>query len=177
MSYITTTSLTNEIYFDKVFSAPHPYSFSHSIRIAKLNITSLPQFTRPLPRHHLSRPFPMTGVITFLCCSDTRRYVTAAGSICPAAPAPCSQWQMLFARDNASETKNEKLRQRNAIPRLRTCARHHLTPPLFCPFRRNYRPDATFIRTGQTLGITRKTPFPESQYPIRANYILDNRKT
>lgn len=29
----------------------------------------------------------MTGVITFLCCSDTRRYVTAAGSICPVAPA------------------------------------------------------------------------------------------
>lgn len=30
----------------------------------------------------------MTGVITFLCCSDTRWYVTAAGSICPVAPAP-----------------------------------------------------------------------------------------
>lgn len=28
------------------------------------------------------RSFPMTGVITFLCCSDTRPYVTAARSIC-----------------------------------------------------------------------------------------------
>lgn len=112
----------------------------------------------------------MTGVITFLCCSDTRRYVTAAGSICPAAPTPCSQWQMLFARDNASETKNEKLRQRNAIPRLRTCARHHLTPALFCPFRCNYRPTRLSSGPVKPWGIIRKTPFSESQYPICANY-------
>lgn len=137
-----------------------PLSSALAIRIAKLNITSLPQFTRPPPRRH-SRPFPMTGVITFLCCSDTRRYVTAAGSICLAAPTPCSQWQMLFARDNASETKNEKLRQRNAIPRLRTCTRHRLTPALFCPFRRNYRPTRLSSGPVEPWGLSEKHLSPK----------------
>lgn len=82
----------------------------------------------------------MTGVITFLCCSDTRRYVTAAGSICPVAPA-CSQWQMLFARNNAGETKKEKL---NNEMRFRDCERvQGSSRALSRSSRRNYRSQTT----------------------------------
>lgn len=100
------SSLANEIYPGKVFPRPVRSPRATS-RFALPNQTSRPSLnsldlshslslflSRPLalsPSRRTppsSRAFPMTGVITFLCCSDTRWYVTAAGSICPVALAP-----------------------------------------------------------------------------------------
>lgn len=114
----------------------------------------------------------MTGVITFLCCSDTRRYVTAAGSICPGARVRSGKCYLfgITPADRPAEAKNEELGQRNAIPQLQTCARAPHARVLFRLFRRNYRPDghdATFIRSGQTSGMTRETAsLSECQSPL-----------
>lgn len=113
----------------------------------------------------------MTGVITFLCCSDTRRYVTAAGSICPVALAPCSQWQMLFARDNAVTARR---RTRNSDNEMRFCdcervrdssnPRYSVCSDVIIAHGQHDFHSERSMGWSKNSGMTRKTIFSESRY-------------
>lgn len=115
----------------------------------------------------------MTGVITFLCCSDTRRYVTAAGSICPVALAPCSQWQMLFARDNAVTARR---RTRNSDNEMRFCdcervrdssnPRYSVCSDVIIAHGQHDFHSERSMGWSKNSGMTRKTIFSESRYLI-----------
>lgn len=115
-------SLINEIYLGKAFFVRARSSPSRAVSPSRLDshcqtkhhvplsIHSI-SFVRPLPLpSRTPLPRPMTGVITFLCCSDTRWYVT--GSICPGARVRNSE-RYLLGIARRGETRNGKLR-RNA---------------------------------------------------------------